>query len=53
MLFRLPATREKIYFRWVAGKKIFAEFVQNGICMGASLEGEQRHFFDIASRVPI
>jgi hypothetical protein len=53
MLFRLPATRRKDLFSLGGRKKNFAEFVQNGICMGASLEGEQRHFFDIASRVPI
>jgi hypothetical protein len=49
MLFRFPvATRRKDLF------SRGAEFVQNGICMGASLEGEQRHFFDeIASQAPI
>jgi hypothetical protein len=48
MLFRFPVATEKIYFHRGA------EFVQTGICMGASLEGEQRHFFDeIASQAPI
>jgi hypothetical protein len=52
MLFRFPvATRRKDLFSPIYWG---AEFVQNGICMGASLEGEQRHFFDeIASRAPI